>query len=196
MVETVQLVTEHGYWVLALSILGRQACLPIPANLMLLAAGALARSGKLSLAVTLGLPVLCFVLADLLWFHAGRLFGDRILRVVCRFSPGTCAEHFSRNDRRGVNMLLYSKFVIGLDAVAVPLAGATGLTMARFLRFEILGAMIWTASYTSLGFLFARQLDVLAARAGAFLATGLAAAIGFHLAIKFVHSRQRRADAR
>ena len=40
--EIVWLLTMHGYWLLFLCVLGRQACLPIPANLFVLAAGALA----------------------------------------------------------------------------------------------------------------------------------------------------------
>ena len=49
MSEMVQFLARHGYWLLICAVLGRQACLPIPANLILVAAGALARSGKLNL---------------------------------------------------------------------------------------------------------------------------------------------------
>jgi hypothetical protein len=35
----VEFLSQHGYWVLFVSVLGRQACLPVPANLLLLAAG-------------------------------------------------------------------------------------------------------------------------------------------------------------
>src|SRR5262252_4847924 len=48
--EMVQFLERHDSWLLIAAVLGRQACLPIPANLLLVAAGALARSGKLSFA--------------------------------------------------------------------------------------------------------------------------------------------------
>ena len=46
--EMVAFLAKHGYWILFISVLGRQACLPVPANLLLLAGGALAGLGKLS----------------------------------------------------------------------------------------------------------------------------------------------------
>jgi len=42
--ETLHFLEQHGYWVLAAAIVGRQACFPVPAELFLPAAGALARS--------------------------------------------------------------------------------------------------------------------------------------------------------
>jgi hypothetical protein len=45
----VQFLAQHGYWLLASAGLERQVCLPAPANVLLLAAGVLARTGKLSM---------------------------------------------------------------------------------------------------------------------------------------------------
>ena len=47
--DIVQFLARHESWLLIGAVLARQACLPIPANLVLIAAGALARSGNLSL---------------------------------------------------------------------------------------------------------------------------------------------------
>jgi hypothetical protein len=44
--ETIRFLAQYDYWLLLGAILGRQACLPIPANLVLVAAGALARSER------------------------------------------------------------------------------------------------------------------------------------------------------
>jgi membrane protein DedA with SNARE-associated domain len=88
--ETLRFLAEHGYWLLVGAVLGRQACLPIPANLFLVAAGALARSGRLSLSESTGLSVATFLFADFAWYGAGRRFGDRMLHFVCGLSsdPG------------------------------------------------------------------------------------------------------------
>jgi membrane protein DedA with SNARE-associated domain len=92
--ETLQFLAQHGYWLLAGAVLGRQACLPIPANLFLLAAGALAHSGKLSLAGAVCVAVATFILADLAWYLAGRRAGDKILHFVCGLSrdPTACVH--------------------------------------------------------------------------------------------------------
>lgn len=38
MTEMFQALAKYGYWLLFVSVLGRQACLPVPANLLLVAA--------------------------------------------------------------------------------------------------------------------------------------------------------------
>lgn len=119
--ETVQFLARHGYWLLVGAVLARQACLPVPANLFLLAAGALARSGKLNLTASLGLSVITFMAADLVWYEAGHRLGDRMLHVLCGLSrdTGTCVSKATAVfARHGVRTLLVSKFVVGLDAVA------------------------------------------------------------------------------
>lgn len=185
--ETVQFLERHGYWLLVGAVLGRQACLPIPANLLLLAAGALAHSGSLSLTGAVGLAVMTFLLADLAWYEAGHRFGDRILHFLCGLtgSPGSCVHKATGIfARHGVRTLLVSKFVVGLDAFATPLAGAAGIPVMQFLAFDALGAMLWSTAYGGLGYIFSNQLESVAghlARMGAFVALALAAGLGFYI---------------
>jgi len=188
--ETVQFLAQHGYWLLVGAVLGRQACLPIPANLFLVAAGALAHSGKLSLSGSVGLPVLTFLLADLAWYEAGRRLGDRILHFICGLSrdPGSCVHKANGTFAKyGVRTLLVSKFVVGLDAVAVPLAGAAGKPTIQFLAFDAIGATFWCSAYVSLGYIFSDQLELVAEhllRMGAVVALAMAAGCGFYMAHK------------
>jgi membrane protein DedA with SNARE-associated domain len=70
MKEMVEVLAKHGYWILFVSVLGRQACLPVPANLFLLAAGALAGLGKLSFLGIVVFSLTAFLLADLAWYKA------------------------------------------------------------------------------------------------------------------------------
>ena len=166
--EMVHFLARHGYWLVFISLLGGQAGLPVPGNLILLAAGALAASGKLNLAAIVVISALALALADLAWFQAGRKWGKRMLHFVCGISkdPAGCVrkaeESFGRN---GVRLFLGSKFVIGIDAVAVPLAGASGTTRAQFLFFDVLGAIFWSGAYATLGFVLRKQLDLVAAYA-------------------------------
>src|SRR5580658_4820571 len=181
--ETIQLLARHGYILLIGVVLARQACLPIPAGLFFVAAGALSRLGTFSLSGTLGLSIMTFLVADLAWYAAGREFGDRILHFVCGLSrsPVSCVHKATdtfANNR--VRMLLFSKFVVGLDAIAAPLAGAACLSPVKFLVLDALGALFWTMTYVGLGYVFSDQLDRVATHIGQ---TGtlvaLAAAVGF-----------------
>jgi len=189
--ETVQFLAQHGYWMVLGAILGRQACLPIPANLVLVAAGALAHLGKLNLSGAIGLAVLSFLVADMVWYEAGRRFGDRILHCVCSLSrdPGSCVHKATGAfGKHGVRTLLFSKFVIGLDAVAAPLCGRARIPRRQFLFFDALGAIFWSTSYAALGYIFSNQLDRVAThleRMGAFVALAVAAVFAFYLVRRF-----------
>lgn len=190
--DMVHFLARHGYWFVFASLLGGQAGLPVPGNLILIAAGALAASGKLNLAATVLLSALALALADQAWFQAGRKWGRRILHFACGISkdPGGCVRKAEGSfGRHGVRLFLASKFVIGLDAVAIPLAGASGTTRTQFLFFDALGAALWSAVYATLGFVFHKQLDLVAAdlsKVGVLVGILLAAALGFYVILKVV----------
>jgi membrane protein DedA with SNARE-associated domain/rhodanese-related sulfurtransferase len=160
--EMVEFLARHGYWVLFVSVLCRQACLPVPANLLLVAAGALGGLGKLNLLAIMIFAVAAFLLADMAWYQAGRIWGGRTLEFVCGVSrdPSACVDKISANfSRHGVRLLLVSKFIIGVDAVAAPMSGISRINISQFLAFDALGAFLWSSVYTALGYIFSDQLD-------------------------------------
>jgi len=160
--EIVREITRHGYIALFVSVFARQLCLPVPAILFLLAAGAMAAEGKLNLAIVILLGTAGCLMADLIWYRAGRLRGDAVLHFASRFSLGPESRAVGMGDlfrRYGTRTLLISKFVIGLDALAPPLAGIFGTSLGRFLAFDAAGAILWTGAYAGLGSIFWKQLS-------------------------------------
>lgn len=164
-----QFVVQHGYSILFTAVFARQIGLPIPANLFVLAAGAIAVSGKLGLAAVVILAVIACVLADWAWYEAGLRRGDKVLHFIHRLTPDPAAH-----DRRakltfakyGPPILVLAKFVPGLDLVAPPLAGTSHTSRLRFLTFETLGASLWSGVYAELGYVFSHDLNRAAAYAG------------------------------
>jgi membrane protein DedA with SNARE-associated domain len=176
----VHFVVRHGYSILFAAVFARQIGLPVPAPMFLLAAGALAADRKLGLVPALGLAITACALADLAWYEAGRKWGDRVVHFIHRLASRDPDAHDRRAKRifakYGPPILVLAKFVPGLDAVAPPLAGTSGTSRIRFLAFETLGASLWSAAYTGLGYVFSHDLDhavAYAGRAGTILA-GLA----------------------
>jgi membrane protein DedA with SNARE-associated domain len=170
MKQMVEFLAQHGYWVLFVSVLGRQACLPVPAGLVLVAAGALASLGKLNLTGIIAFTVGAFLLADVAWYGAGRTWGGRTLEFVCGAAADPCAcvgKITGKFGRHGARLLLVSKFIIGVDAVAVPMAGISRTGLPRFLVFDALGAILWSSAYTAFGYIFSDQLDHVAEYAAA-----------------------------
>ena len=150
------------YPILFLSVFGRQLCLPVPALLFLLSAGAMASAGKLSLIGILMVAVLGCVLADLAWYEAGRRRGQRVLRLLCALAddPSQCIRNSKKTfAAHGLSALLIAKFVPGLDAITPPLAGTAGTSRLRFLLYDAGGSALWAGAYIGGGFIFAKELD-------------------------------------
>lgn len=165
MTEMVQVLAKYGYWLLFVTVLGRQACLPVPANLLLVAAGALAGLGRLNVVSVVASSVSAFLVADLAWYKAGQRWGSSTLNFIggARHGrPSRVDKITSTFTQYGAKSLLVSKFIIGLDAIAAPMSGVCGISLSRFLIFDALGATLWACVYTALGYVFSDQLDHIA----------------------------------
>ena len=164
-----QFVVQHGYSILFTAVFARQIGLPVPANLFVLAAGAIAASGKLAVLPVVLLAVIACVLADSAWYEAGRLRGEEVLHFIHRLTPNPEVHDRRAKStfaRYGPQILLVSKFIPGLDLVAPPLVGVSRASRLRFLTFETLGAALWSASYAGLGHVFSHDLQRAALYAG------------------------------
>lgn len=162
-----QFVLRHGYSILFAALFVHQIGFPLPGPLFLLAAGALAAAGKLEFLVVVGLTIAACVLADWVWYEAGRRDGDKVLHFMHRLTTRDPDFHDRRAKRTfaryGPALLLVAKFVPGLDAVAPPLAGTSRTSRFRFLVFDALGACLYACVYGGLGFVFRHDLDRAAA---------------------------------
>jgi membrane protein DedA with SNARE-associated domain/rhodanese-related sulfurtransferase len=172
------------YLILWAAIFARQICLPVPANLFLLTAGALARGGGLDMGLVLCVGILGCLAGDLVWYEAGRHWGSQIMRILCAFSsdPLYCAQRAHEVfGRWGLRSLILAKFIPGLDGVTPPLAGIEGSDRSAFLAYDFFGSFLWTAMHAGLGYLFANHLTLIAASMARFGAV-LVAIIGIPLA--------------
>src|ERR1700693_5931819 len=164
----VQLLVKHGYSVLFASVFARQMCLPVPSILFLIAAGALAGAGRMTLALALGLALIACWRADMGWYEAGRRWGDQILHFIygLALNPDAAARRSKETFvRHGPRTLMLAKFVVGLDAATPSLAGLSGISRFRFIAFDAVGAALWSGAYAGLGYVLGKDLDRVAAYA-------------------------------
>jgi membrane protein DedA with SNARE-associated domain len=194
--EVLEFLIEHGYSLLFAWVLLEQMGLPIPAIPLLLAAGALAGSGKMDLALAVSLALIAVVLADLFWYSLGRYRGGRILKLLCRISlePDSCVRRTENLFiRHGARSLLVAKFVPGLNTAAPSLAGIFRMPLRRFMIFDSLGGFFWVATFTGLGFIFSDQLEDIAAhslRWGGWLVVVLAGSLAAYILWKYIQRRR------
>ncbi len=160
--ELVQLITEYGVLVVFVNVLMEQIGLPIPAMPTLVVAGALSVAGQPAVVELFFVAVVACVIADSLWYIAGRVYGSRVMKTLCRVSltPDSCVSQTqSRFERWGVNALVVAKFVPGLATIAPPLAGATHIGWLRFLVFNTAGAALWVVVGLGVGVVFNAQIE-------------------------------------
>jgi membrane protein DedA with SNARE-associated domain/rhodanese-related sulfurtransferase len=160
--ELVQLITEYGVLVVFINVLMEQIGLPIPAIPTLVVAGALSVAGQLVVGELFVVALVACVIADSLWYIAGRVYGSRVMKTLCRVSltPDSCVSQTqSRFERWGVNALVVAKFVPGLATIAPPLAGATHIGWSRFLVFNTAGAALWVVVGLGVGVIFNAQIE-------------------------------------
>ena len=191
-----EFVLRHGYVLLFAVVLGEQLGLPLLGAPVLLATGALAATGRLSLPVALLLAVLACLIGDSVWYQLGRRRGASILTLLCRISlePDSCVRRTEDVFARyGARVLLVAKFVPGLNTVAPPLSGVVGMQLARFLRWDAGGAFLWAGTYLGLGYLFSAQLEQVAmalSRLGRGAGVLVGIALGAYVAWKYTQRRR------
>jgi membrane protein DedA with SNARE-associated domain len=150
-------LARHGAGLLFAICLVEALGLPVPAAVALLTAGALVALGKLTLLTALLAGISAFLIGDVLYFFLGRNTGWWLLGILCRVStnPDSCiltsAEAFYR---RGRAVLLFAKFVPGLNTMAPPLAGSMRMPFAQFLFLDLAGIILYVGVYVGVGFAF------------------------------------------
>lgn len=190
------LLASHGPAIIALAVLIDQLGIPIPSAPTLLLAGSLIASNELSAGSTLAAATLAALPADLIWFELGRRRGSAVLGLLCRISlePDSCVRTTRESfEKRGPGTLLFAKFVPGLQTVAPPLAGAGGMSVARFVAFDAVGSLIFNGAFLLVGYLLRDQIDrflALLALFGTRLLTVILVSIVFWIGWKFFQ-RQR-----
>ena len=148
--------------VVFLNVLLEQLGLPVPAFPTLIVAGALAADHRLPAAPLYGLAVAACVLGDSAWYFAGRVYGGRVMNLLCRISltPDWCVSQTQTSfERWGAKALIVAKFVPGLSIMAPPLAGAVGMSFPRFVGFSALGGGLWVGAALLAGVLLRAQIE-------------------------------------
>src|SRR6201982_2251819 len=86
---------HYAYFLLFFWFLVEQIGIPIPSVPVLLTAGTLSPTHRVSwIGITLAMLFGCLV-ADSVWFSLGRRFGNSVLKLLCRFSfeASTCVSN-------------------------------------------------------------------------------------------------------
>jgi membrane protein DedA with SNARE-associated domain/rhodanese-related sulfurtransferase len=193
------LIQQHGVFLVFGVVLLEQFGLPIPAFPVLVLAGAMAMQGGANWQLCLAAVLLACLICDLFWFRAGRFYGKRVLRLLCRISlsSDSCVNQTEDRFRRfGPKSLLVSKFVPGFNTIAAPMSGALGTSTRTFLGFAGTGALLWGGTGIALGAIFHDSVDRVLATLetmGSAALMVLGSLLACFVAYKYAERRRHRA---
>jgi len=163
-----------------------QLGIPLPAAPALLATGALAATGRVSLWLVILAIVAGTLPVDLVWHEVGRRRGAQVLSGLCRLTlePDLCVRRTGNLFLRfGVWTMLIAKFLPGLTTVLPPMAGAFGIPRLRFALFDVAGTVLWAGLWIGVGYLFSGAIEPVIVRLSALghdaIAVVVAALVGY-----------------
>jgi membrane protein DedA with SNARE-associated domain/rhodanese-related sulfurtransferase len=174
---------HYAYPIIFLWVVAEQLGAPVPSIPILLTAGSLTATHKLSLILVLVSVIAGCLVSDSVWYLLGKRFGGSVVKLLCRLSleASTCVRKTENYfTKHGPQALLFAKFIPGLGTVAAPIAGQTGMRYSTFLTYDLSGAFVWGVAVTVVGRFFG---DVLKRRPQALSWVAHFAGILFVLAI-------------
>jgi len=149
-----------SYWLLLpvrLSLIGTH---PVVAELLngsieaIISAAAFARAGHGTLAVVLLAAIPGLMKFDVLYWWAGRLWGERFIMAL----PGSrrAASHMARVQRAGRKLtwpaVVASSFLPIPRALIFVIAGWAGMRLVVFLILDLIGVLLWAGLLAGLGY--------------------------------------------
>lgn len=173
-----------------------------PGEFTIIFGGVIAGQGQINVLILLAVVWFCAVLGDTCSFFLGRRLGRGFMlehgpKVGITHERLETVERFF--DKHGGETILIGRFVGLVRAIAPFIAGASKMTLRRFLPYDVIGAGLWAATFVLLGYFFSRSLEKVASYAskGAFaLGTVIVVVVGVTWAVRHFRVPENRARAR
>lgn len=154
-------VVQYGYWAVGSTLLLENAGVPLPGETVLLLASFLAYSEHdLELPWLIVVGTLAATLGDNFGYALGQHGGRPLLeryRSFFRIQQNTLQRGENLFARYGAPTVFFARFIFGLRIVAGPLAGVLRMPWRKFLFFNFLGALVWVATISGVGYLFGQH---------------------------------------
>jgi membrane-associated protein len=197
--QLLTLVTSYGlpalFAVLFLAAVG----FPLPATLLLIAAGSFVAQGEMNLVQVLVIGSVGAILGDQLGYALGRWGGRNLVaRLTKRFGGTQLARAEAFTTRWGGAGIFFSRWLVSSLGPWINLtSGITLYPYTRFVLWGVLGELLWVALCVMLGNLFSDRVQYLAEVLGnltwVILGSFVALVLGWTLFQSFRRSQSPRA---
>ena len=159
----------HLLTVVFVAFLVEASGLPFPSRILLLIATTVATDLRQVFALVL-VASAGSLIGDHVPYLAGALTGPRILAFYCWITLGSagCVEKTVGYFRRfGAAAVLFSRFSAGVRLFASALSGCGHITYWKFLSFDVVGTLVYTTLWATVGYVVGDQAAELLGRSRA-----------------------------
>ena len=158
----IELAQTYGLWIYAILFLivfcetGLVVTPFLPGDSLLFAAGAVAALGGMNVHIAAALLLAAAVIGDAVNFAIGKYFGEKLFakpdsRVFKReYLDKTHAFY----EKYGGKTIILARFVPIVRTFAPFVAGMGNMHYGRFIRYNIIGALMWVGLLTYAGYFF------------------------------------------
>jgi membrane protein DedA with SNARE-associated domain len=194
-------LNHYGYLAVAGFVLLEDFGVPVPGETVLILGAVYAGAGRLNIFLVGLLAFLAAILGDNIGFGIGHVGGQRLVDRFGRYvllTPERFAKAANFFERHGGKVIVVARFVEGLRQANGIVAGTIGMHWLRFLIFNAIGAALWVATWTSIGYFSGSHIDSIyntATKYDKYLAIAVGIAIVAYIARRIMRSRARARDA-
>ena len=132
----------------------------LPGDALIFAIGMIAARGELNIVIIIPLLIFAALLGDNVNYYVGKKFGHYILNsektFFIRKSHILRAQKFF--EKNGRNSIIIARFIPVVRTIVPFLSGATYVPYKTFLKFSFIGAVLWVAVISLLGY-FLGQIE-------------------------------------
>jgi undecaprenyl-diphosphatase len=159
-----EILSRYGYLAVALFMFIESIGIPIPGESALITAAAVAGSGAMSVFGVFFAALAGNVLGGMAGYWMGVRGGQAVVTRFGRFLRINDAHLVKANlffAKHGASALIVGRFVAVVRSFLGMIAGVSEMPRRKFLIYNAVGGVIWSATFTVVGFFFGRNLPAL-----------------------------------
>ena len=157
------LSAEYGVWIYAILFLiifcetGLVVTPFLPGDSLLFAAGGIAALGEMNIHLMVALLLVAAILGDAVNFAIGKYFGARLFANPDSkiFRRAYLDKPHAFYEKHGGKTIIIARFVPIVRTFAPFVAGMGNMHYGRFIRYNIIGAILWVVLFSYAGYFFA-----------------------------------------
>lgn len=159
----VEISAQYGVWIYAVLFLiifcetGLVVTPFLPGDSLLFAAGGIAAVGSMNIHVMIALLLAAAILGDATNFMIGKFFGRKLFANPDSkiFRQSYLEKTHAFYEKHGGKTIILARFVPIVRTFAPFVAGMGSMHYGTFIRYNIIGAVLWVLSFSYAGYFFA-----------------------------------------